>query len=75
MMTIRQARLAKEITQADMAKSLGVHTQTYRKLEAHPEDFTVAQAKKIAGVLDMPYDDLIFASTSTLSRDTPDPQT
>ena len=48
MMSIRQIRRMREIRQQEMADYLGIHVQTYRKIEEHPETATVEQAKKIA---------------------------
>lgn len=64
-MSIRQARRAKEITQKEMAESLQVHVQTYRRIEEHPETATIAQARRIAEKLCMSYNDLIFTHYST----------
>ncbi len=68
MMSIRQIRRMREIRQQEMADYLGIHVQTYRKIEEHPETATVEQAKKIAEKLEVSYDDLFFADVSTLSR-------
>lgn len=43
-----------------MANLLGVHVQTYRKLEENPEDISIKQAKKIAEYLGVPYNDIYF---------------
>jgi len=67
-MSIRQVRRAKEITQQEMADTLNVHVQTYRKIEEHPENATIAQARAIADKLGMTYDDFNFTPNSTLSR-------
>ena len=64
-MNIRQARRAQEITQKEMAKSLQMHVQTYRRIEEHPERATIAQARKIAERLGVSYNDLIFTRNST----------
>lgn len=64
-MSIRQARRAQEITQKEMAESLQMHVQTYRRIEEHPESATIAQARKIAEKLGMSYNDLIFTHNST----------
>lgn len=64
-MSIRQARRAQEITQKEMAESLQVHVQTYRRIEEYPETATIAQARKIAEKLGMSYNDLIFTHNST----------
>lgn len=59
-MTIRQARMMQEIPQSYMAKELNICKDTYRKIEQHPEKATIEQAMKIASLLNVEYDDLIF---------------
>lgn len=66
--SIRSVRRAKDITQQDMADSLQIHVQTYRKIEENPESATIAQARQIADRLGVAYDDLLFTSNSTFSR-------
>lgn len=60
-LTLKQTRLIKEKTQDEMAQMLGVHVQTYRKLEENPENVTIGQAKKISSFLDISYNDIFFA--------------
>lgn len=60
-LTLKQTRLIKEKTQDDMAQMLGVHVQTYRKLEENPENITIGQAKKISSFLGISYNDIFFA--------------
>lgn len=60
--TLKQARVLKEKTQDEMASLLRIHVQTYRKLEENPETVTVGQAKVISRFLDIPYNDIFFAS-------------
>lgn len=68
-LTIRQARMLKEIPQSTMANELNICRDTYRKIEQHPEKATIEQGIKIASLLGMDLDDLIFiADNSTLSR-------
>ncbi|MFA2810201.1 helix-turn-helix domain-containing protein [Bacillus mycoides] len=66
--TIKQVRLAKEITQREMAKKLNICVDTYRKMESHPDDITVGNAKKICNLLEISYDQIFFNDNSTLSR-------
>jgi transcriptional regulator with XRE-family HTH domain len=42
---IKQARLLKGIKQREMAEALGIHVQTYRKIEQNPNLATIKQAK------------------------------
>lgn len=60
-LSLKQMRLIKAKTQDEMAEKLGVHVQTYRKLEENPDEVTIKQAKIIADFLDVPYDDIFFA--------------
>lgn len=66
--TLKQARLLKGLKQDDMAERLGVHVQTYRRMEKHPDTVTIGDAKKISEILGMDYDYIFFNVDSTLSR-------
>ncbi len=59
-LTLKQARVLKEKTQLEVANYLGIHVQTYRKLEENMERTTVAQARKICEFLGCSYDDIKF---------------
>ena len=59
-LTLKQARLVKEKSQRDLAEMLGVHVQTYRKLEENPDLVTIGQAKKLAKYLGISYDEIFF---------------
>ena len=63
--TIRQARRLAEKTQAEMAGSLGISRDTFRKIEMFPDQATVEQAQKISALVGIPVDDLFFAHNST----------
>lgn len=58
--TLKQARLLREKTQDELANLLGIHVQTYRKLEENPDEVTVGQAKKLAEELGFSYDTIFF---------------
>lgn len=66
-LTIRQARLVKGITQKEIAKKLNVHVQTYRNMENHPDNITIGDAKIICEFLGMSYDQIFFNHNSTFS--------
>ncbi|WP_260286773.1 helix-turn-helix transcriptional regulator [Peribacillus aracenensis] len=68
-LTLKQARLIKGFTQREIAKKLGVHVQTYSKMEKNPGDVTIKEAKKICDILDLSYDFIFFNVDSTLSRE------
>lgn len=59
-LTIRQARMMRGFTQQQMADALCVHRTTYRKLEEHPDQITIAQAKEISRVTGVSINDLNF---------------
>lgn len=63
--SLKQARLLREKTQDYMAELLGIHVQTYRKLEQNPDKVTVGQAKVISKNLGFPYDTIFLTSSST----------
>ena len=58
--SLKQARILREKTQDYMAELLGIHVQTYRKLEQNPDNVTVGQAKVISKNLGFPYDTIFF---------------
>lgn len=59
-LTLKQARLIREKSQDYMADLLGIHVQTYRKLEENPEEVTIKQAKLISVALGFSYDMIFF---------------
>jgi DNA-binding XRE family transcriptional regulator len=44
-----------------MAKEIGVHVNTYRRLEEKTDNITVGLAKKISHVLGIPCNEIFFA--------------
>ena len=65
-LTVKQLRLIKEKSQESCAIAIGVHVNTYRNLEEHPEKFTVQQAVKLCNFLGTDYDTVLFLpKTST----------
>ena len=65
-LTVKQLRLVKEKTQKSCAKAIGVHVNTYREMEKHPENFTIQQAVALCDFLGTNYDMVIFLpKTST----------
>ncbi|MFR1104047.1 MAG: helix-turn-helix transcriptional regulator [Acutalibacteraceae bacterium] len=60
--TLKQARNLREKTQAEMAAEMGICRDTYRSIEANPEQATVQQAKQICAILNMEIEDIFFDS-------------
>jgi DNA-binding XRE family transcriptional regulator len=59
-LTLEQIRVLRGKSQEQMADILGVHVQTYRKIEKNPEEATIAQAKIISQELDWEYNAIFF---------------
>lgn len=59
--SLKHARLLREKTQEHMANLLGVHVQTYRKLEENPDEVTIGQAKVLSEELGFSYDTIFFS--------------
>lgn len=68
MYTVKQARMLKGKTQAEMADYLGVCRDTYRAIEQNPDRATVKQAKAISEYLELDIEQIFFDKKSTLSR-------
>ena len=60
MLTMKQWRRARDITQEEMAKRLNVHINTYQKWEQEPEKISIANAIKITQILDVPMNEISF---------------
>lgn len=67
-LTLKQARLVREMTQEQVAEILGVHVQTYRRIEQEPDEATIGQAKRISKELGLNYNEIFFGSDSSLNR-------
>ena len=63
MLTVKEWRLAKSISQQKMADALGVHINTYRKLEEDPEKIRIGQAAKISKTLGVGLNEIAFSAT------------
>ncbi len=59
-LTLRQWRLAREVSIEQMAKSLGIHPNTYAAWEQEPEKIPVGKAIKITQLLDVRMEDLFL---------------
>lgn len=59
-LTVKQWRLAKGKTIAEMAQAVGVHPNTFRKWENDPEKIPIYAARKIAFALGEKINDIFF---------------
>ena len=64
--TVKQARLLAEKTQEETAEHLGIHKQTYSKIERDPTLATIGQAKKLATFFERKIDEIGFFCPETL---------
>lgn len=65
MLTVKQWRLAKGLSQEDMAKKCNVHRNTYATWEDNPDSISVGNAKIIAEALGESVNIIFFADEST----------
>lgn len=61
--TMKQARVGADMTQRQVADRLGVHVQTYQRMENNPEDISIKQGKDFADIVGMNFEDIFLAST------------
>lgn len=59
--TIKEIRLAKEISKESMANICGVHVNTYTNWEEHQEKIPVGKMLKICEVLNTDINQLVFS--------------
>lgn len=59
-LTMKQARIGIDATQQEIADKMGVHVQTYARMEKHPEDITIKQAALFASIVGVPVSDIYF---------------
>lgn len=64
-MTMRQWRLARELTVEEMARACGVHPNTYAAWEQEPGKVRVDAAVKIAEALGTSVDSIFFNDGAT----------
>lgn len=67
-LTLKQWRLAKEISQEEMARKCGVHRNTYASWEENPDNISVKNAKIIAKALHESVNTIFFDENSTKCR-------
>lgn len=68
-LTMRQWRLVKGLSQEEMALKCGVHRNTYASWEDNPNNVSVGHAKVIAKALGESVDTIFFNNVSTKRRE------
>lgn len=59
-LTLKMARIGAGLTQQQVADALGIHVQTYARLEKHPEKMKMEQAIRFADLTGVDLSDLTF---------------
>lgn len=67
-LTMKQWRLAKELSQEEIASKCGVHRNTYASWEENPDSVSVGNAKIIAKALGESVNVIFFNEESTKCR-------
>ena len=62
MLTLREWRNAKEISQSALAQALGVHVNTYSAWEKDPDKMPLGAAVRAAYILGVPFSDINFSA-------------
>lgn len=65
--SLKAARVNAEMTQSELAKTLGITKSTIIKWEKGDTSPNINQARKIGEILKFPYNNIFFGSKSTLS--------
>lgn len=59
-MTLEEARKRARFTQEQVAAIMGCTRPTIARMERHPEDVSVADAKRLSALYGVPIDELFF---------------
>ena len=62
--TMKQARVGAKMTQQQVADKLGVHVQTYQRMEQNPQDVTIKQGKEFSEIVGYNFEDVFFGIES-----------
>ncbi len=63
-MTVKMARVGAKMTQQQMADGMGVHVQTYAKMENDPESMTIEQGKLFCRIAGVSFNEIFFVNES-----------
>lgn len=68
-MRLGEIRRMRGYSQEYMAQKLGCHRNTYAKMEENPQDITMGQADKLASILNVSVNDIIFLKSTLQNVD------
>ena len=58
--TMKMARVGANLTQQEVADIMGIHVQTYMKMEKNPEEVSIKDAKRFSKIVGVPWSDIFF---------------
>lgn len=61
---MKMARVGAGLRQKDVAEQMGIHVQTYMKMEQNPEDISIKDAKRFAEIVGVSWTDIFFQNNS-----------
>ena len=61
--SLRSARINRQLTQKQLGELIGVHENTIAKWECDPESMSIRNAEKVCKALDYRISDIFFGST------------
>lgn len=63
-MTMKMARVGANLTKQQVADRMGVHVQTYSKMENDSESVTIREAKLFSEIVGIPWIEIFFGDNS-----------
>lgn len=66
--SVKMARVGANLTQQQLADEMGIHVQTYAKMENNPGSMTIDESKLFARIVGVPWSDIFFDIDSNLIR-------
>lgn len=61
-LTMKMARVGANLTQQEVADKMGIHVQTYAKIENDSESITIAEAKQFSEIVGVNWTDIFFGA-------------
>lgn len=66
--SVKMARVGANLTQQQLADEMGIHVQTYAKMENNPGSMTIDESKLFARIVGVPWGEIFFDIDSNLIR-------
>lgn len=61
-LTMKMARVGANLTQQEVADKMGIHVQTYAKMENDSDSVTIADAKLFSSIVNVGWTDIFFGT-------------